>query len=166
MPKRDLAKENRLRRSVAKVVKEITRKAAENLERMVTPGTDEAECPWSERKNIHVASMELIRLRAAEQRAKQESQNATLLGVVMVPARMQDPGEWEQFAAQKANAIEVKANDRVLTEIVQRPPGDVGEVPGQLRAGVREENQKGAENGEEEKGQREGLLSPDGGRAA
>jgi len=73
--------------------------------------------PWKERAIADVAALKLTEMRAAEKRASKLSERPTALAVVVLPARIEDPREWEA----RARELEAKSRSAIDTTAVPVP---------------------------------------------
>ena len=134
--------------------------AIEQLEKVQTDEKYEEQL-WNDRSTRTVVNMDFARQAAAGIRARQEQTNAaTLLGVVMMVPQMQSGDEWEAFAEeQKEPRLAIEAKEVIsglLEKDIQRPVGVVGGLPTELRANLSAET--GTQEATSEEGQETETL--------
>ena len=103
------------RRSLDKVMAQLTKKALDHYDELLTNPVYEG-MRWSDRSVKAGVSSKLIELAAAEARARREAEGARVLGMVVVQARIEDTGQWEKFAAQGGQPV----IEAVATEVEEK----------------------------------------------
>lgn len=161
MSKRNLAKEERLAKSVRSWLDKRVRAANEHGKAVQT--TDTGDRLWSERTIRDVYNMKFMELGAAKERAEQMADaGPKLLGVVAVVNRIEDHSKWEEMAkAIEAGkpVIDVEAVSELPQKDVHGTRGAIGGVSAELGSRVPEQAKAG-------KADQEGQDDKVGGEAA
>lgn len=141
LAKRNLAREDRLRRSVEHDLLWRQRTALAYGKKVQT---DDAigDVPWSERTRRDAYNLKMIEIAAAGVRAKQMADaGPKMLGVVAVVNRIDDHAKWEEMAkaieaGKQVIDVEAIAHDPVREEDVHGTRGAIGGVQEQLGESV------------------------------
>ena len=113
-PQRKLTRAERSAEKIQRAKESIRMLAIRNVRRLVSAPGDKHYDPssdrlWSERTNRDVASIEAVRWLEASERAKTAADAPKLIGVVVVPPKIEGKAEWEAFASQPAERIAIEA---------------------------------------------------------
>ncbi len=162
--KRNLPKEDRLRRSVERSLLH-RQQAALDYAKKVQTDDGVGDLPWQERTRRDAFNLKMVEIAAAASRAKQMADaGPRVFGVVAVVNRIDDHAKWEEMARAidaGKQVIDVEAIGGVPEEVVHSTRGEIGGVSEQL--GSRVPGQ--AEGGKEaEKGQAQEAVAVGGRR--
>jgi len=139
---RDQRKDERLRRLVVGAQLAAARVVASLFVPAGTAGRNaDADEPWKQCSTRTRAALLLTQGAMAGERAKQQGATTQVFGMVLMQGRIESHDEWEQMAAAAPRGKVIDAVPR--EQAVLRGPRALGAGAQELRANLREENEKG-----------------------